>query len=657
MVSDNHEQAREAHPHSERRFHALAENALDIVMVTDPDGTMRYVSPSVERVLGYTPEEMVGTNSAAYVHPDDLERAFGELEALLSKPGVHPAAVETRVRHKDGSWRHLEGMATNLLEDPAVAGLVFNQRDVTDRVLAEEEVRRLNEELEERVEERTARLQAALADLRESEERFRATFEQAAIGVAHVGPDGRWLRVNDKLCEITGYDREELSGMTFQDITHLDDLQKDLDHLKRVLAGEIKSYATEKRYLRKDGSVVWINLTASAVGDTLGHVKYFITNIVDITERKRAQEALSQSEERYRAVVEQSAEGIYLVDGVTRCILDTNPALQNMLGYTAEELRGTELHEIVAHARETVEANVERTLKEGTRFIRERKYLRKNGSVVEVEIAASAIDYGGKRVICAAIRDITERKRAEEEIRALNEQLEDRVRRRTTQLRAANKELEAFAYSVSHDLRGPLRGMAGFSQVLLEDYGGELDETGKDYLRRIRDAGERMGDLIDDLLFLSSVSRREMRREKVDLSALARDVAEDLRRKEPERRARFAIAEGLSVEGDVGLLRVVMENLLGNAWKFTSKEPEALIEFGVLEPDGEPVYYVRDNGVGFDEGYVEKIFGPFQRLHGEDQFEGTGVGLATVDRIVRRHGGNLWAEGEVGRGATFYFTL
>jgi light-regulated signal transduction histidine kinase (bacteriophytochrome) len=316
-----------------------------------------------------------------------------------------------------------------------------------------------------------------------------------------------------------------------------------------------------------------------------------------------------------------------------------------------------ELHKIVAHARETVEANIERTLKEGTRFIRERMYMCKDGSVVEVEIAASAIDYGGKRVICAAIRDITERKRAEEERRRFNEELEDRVRRRTTQLQAANEELKAFAYSVSHDLRGPLRGMAGFSQVLLEDYGGELDETGKDYLRRIRDAGERMGDLIDDLLYLSSVSRREMRREKVDLSALARDVAEDLRRNEPERRARFVIAEGLSAEGDTGLLRVVMENLLGNAWKFTAREPEALIEFGVLEQDGEPVYYVRDNGVGFDEGYVEKIFGPFQRLHGEDQFEGTGVGLATVDRIVRRHGGNLWAEGEVGRGATFYFTL
>jgi PAS domain S-box-containing protein len=658
MVSDNHRRAREAHPHSERRFQALAQNELDIVMVTDPDGTIRYISPSVERVLGYIPEEIVGTNSADYIHPDDLERALRELEALLTERGVHPGAVETRVRHKNGSWRHLEGITTNLLDDPAVEGLVFNHRDVTDRAQAEEKVRRLNEKLEERVEERTARLEAALAELRESEERFRATFEQAAVGVAHVGPDGRWLRVNDELCEITGYPRTELSGMTFQDITHPDDLQKDLDHLNRLLVGEIRSYSTEKRYLRKDGSVVWINLTVSAVVDTSGHLKYFITNIVDVTERKEAQEALSQSEERYRAVVEQSAEGLYLVDGDTKRILETNPTLQNMLGYTAAELRGMELHEIVAHAREDVEANVERTLREGTRFIRERKYRRKDGSVVEVEIAASAINYGGKRVICAAIRDITERRKAEEEIRALNEELEDRVRSRTAELQAANEELEAFGYSVSHDLRAPLRGMAGFSRILLEDYGDELDEVGQDYLRRIQDAGERMGVLIDDLLYLSSVSRREIRREVVDLSALANGVAENLRRSEPERRARFVIAEGLSAGGDAGLLRLVVENLLGNAWKFTSNRTEALIEFGALEQGGEPVYYVRDNGVGFDAAHsAERIFDPFQRLHGEDEFEGTGVGLATVARIVRRHNGTVWAEGQTGRGATFYFTL
>jgi PAS domain S-box-containing protein len=346
-----------------------------------------------------------------------------------------------------------------------------------------------------------------------------------------------------------------------------------------------------------------------------------------------------------------------LVDSGTRRILETNPALQNMLGYTADELCGMELHEIVAHAREDVEANVERTLREGTRFIRERKYRRKDRSVVEVEIAASVIDYGGKKVICAAIRDITERKQAEEAMRRFNEELEDRVRRRTAQLQAANEELEAMSSSVSHDLRAPLRAMTGFAQILKEDYGDGLDEAGRDHLRRIQEAGQRMGAMIDGLLDLSQLTRREMRREEVDLSALAGGVAEDLRRADPQRRVRFAVAEGLSIVGDAGLLRVVLENLLENAWKFTSKEPEALIEFGAVEREGRPAYYVRDNGVGFDEAYAEGIFDPFRRLHGEEEFEGKGVGLATVARIVRRHGGDLWAEGEVGWGATFFFTL
>jgi light-regulated signal transduction histidine kinase (bacteriophytochrome) len=242
-------------------------------------------------------------------------------------------------------------------------------------------------------------------------------------------------------------------------------------------------------------------------------------------------------------------------------------------------------------------------------------------------------------------------------MRRFNEELEDRVRRRTAQLQAANEELEAMSSSVSHDLRAPLRAMTGFAQILIEDYGDGLDEAGRDYLRRIQEAGQRMGAMVDGLLDLSQLTRREMRREEVDLSALAGGVAEDLRHTDLRRRVRFAVAEGLSVVGDAGLLRVMLENLLENAWKFTSKEPEALIEFGAAEREGGPTYYVRDNGVGFDEAYAEGIFDPFRRLHGEEEFGGTGVGLATVARIVRRHGGSLWAEGEVGRGATFFFTL
>ncbi|MBA3424080.1 MAG: CHASE domain-containing protein [Rubrobacter sp.] len=224
-------------------------------------------------------------------------------------------------------------------------------------------------------------------------------------------------------------------------------------------------------------------------------------------------------------------------------------------------------------------------------------------------------------------------------------------------LQAINQELEAFSYSVSHDLRAPLRSMDGFSQILLEDYRDELDEEGQDYLGRVRAASQRMGQLIDDLLELSRVTRGPLRRTSVNLSAIATDVAGVLKASDPGRRTRFVISEDLVARGDARLLRVALDNLLGNAWKFTSKEPEASVEFGASRRGGTQVYYVQDNGAGFDAAYAGKLFGAFQRLHGSDEFEGTGVGLATVARVIRRHGGEIWAEGKVGEGAAFYFTL
>jgi signal transduction histidine kinase len=229
------------------------------------------------------------------------------------------------------------------------------------------------------------------------------------------------------------------------------------------------------------------------------------------------------------------------------------------------------------------------------------------------------------------------------------------------ELEATNRELEAFSYSVSHDLRAPLRSIDGFSQILVEDYADEIDEEGRDYLTRVRSASQRMGTLIDDILGLSRVTRGSMERERLDLGALAEEVAEELREARPERKVEFSAQKGLEVWGDPKLLRVALVNLIGNAWKFTAKKPEARVEFGLSERlshrGGVPVYYVRDNGAGFDEAYSAKLFGAFQRLHRADEFEGTGIGLATVQRVVRRHGGRIWAEGEVERGATFYFTL
>jgi PAS domain S-box-containing protein len=286
--------------------------------------------------------------------------------------------------------------------------------------------------------------------------------------------------------------------------------------------------------------------------------------------------------------------------------------------------------------------------------------LRKNGVEFPVEVSLSPLEMEEGRLVSCAIRDITERKQTQEALRHQAEGVE-RHRRElanfNAELTAANQELEAFSYSVSHDLRGPLRGIDGFSLALLEDCGDKLDAQGKDYLHRVRASTQRMGLLIDDILKLSQVTRAEMCHELVDLSGMARSVLCELAEAQPNRHVEIKIKERLSASGDSRLLRIALENLLGNAWKFTSKMEAAHIQFDEAASNGTPIFYVRDDGAGFDSAYAKRMFGAFQRLHDKDEFPGTGIGLATVQRIVHRHGGRIWAEGAVGGGATFYFTL
>lgn len=417
-----------------------------------------------------------------------------------------------------------------------------------------------------------------------------------------------------------------------------------------------------------------------------GVLAYIIHRVEDVTEFvrfkssseekneaeifRRAQEIaetyrkLRQTHDRTNALlraVTDNVDDVILVKDLDGRYLTINPGGARLLGLPVESVLGRDDREffspemaagIRARDREILESGETRSYEEQISF---------GGSPrTFLTLKGPYRDSAGKVIGLIGIsRDITERKMAEEEIRQLNAELEQRVASRTAELEAANLELEAFSYSVSHDLRAPLRSMDGFAQALFEDYGTQLDVTARDYIQRVRDASQRMAGLIEGILELSRIVRQDMHHEAVDLSAIARDVFANLAAQEPQRNVDIRIAAGLVAQGDRRLLHVVMENLLGNAWKYTSKHPRARIEFGKTEDiDGEGgCYFVRDDGAGFDMKYSSKLFGAFQRMHGITEFPGHGVGLATVQRIIRRHGGRIWAEAETEKGATFFFTL
>jgi PAS domain S-box-containing protein len=373
-----------------------------------------------------------------------------------------------------------------------------------------------------------------------------------------------------------------------------------------------------------------------------GETNECISFVLDLTERKATQAALELA-----AIVEYSDEAIIgkTLDGV---ITSWNRGAEHVFGYSAAEIVGSPISVLVPAERAQEETAILEHLAKGEveRFDTVRR--RKDGRHIDVSVTISPVrDAEGRVVgISKVARDITERRRVEEALARAKDAAED-----------ANRELEAFSYSVAHDLRAPLRGMNGFAQVLLDTYGDKFDAEGKDWLQEILLNAHKMAALIDSLLSLSRVTRSEMRRETVDLSAVCRASAFQLRATDPQRSVAIVVQERLDATSDPVLTRALIDNLLGNAWKFTSKVPAARIEFGATEKDGAPAFFVRDNGAGFDMAFAKKLFAPFQRLHTVEEFPGTGIGLATVQRIVRRHGGRTWAEGVVDAGATFYFTL
>ena len=364
---------------------------------------------------------------------------------------------------------------------------------------------------------------------------------------------------------------------------------------------------------------------------------------VDI-QRKRAEEDL----ERFFAL----SPDLMCVAGFDGYFKRLNPSWERTLGFKSEELLARPYVEFVHPDDRNATTEEAESISGGTSTILfENRYVCKDGAHRWLSWTATPLVH--QQLIYATARDITDRRLAEDRIRQLN----DELKRHSAALEAANKELEAFSYSVSHDLRAPLRSIDGFSLALLEDFSEKLDVTGKDFLARIRASCQHMGHLIDDMLKLARVTRAEMHRQTVDLSTLAGKIANQLHSNQPERQVKFLIAPNMFVQGDGRLLEVALENLLANAWKFTCRRGQAVIEFGRTERNGMSVYFVRDDGIGFEMEYADKLFAPFQRLHSPSEFPGTGVGLATVQRVVHRHGGQIWAEGRMDRGATFYFTL
>lgn len=488
---------------------------------------------------------------------------------------------------------------------------------------------------------------------------LKAALDEHAI-VATTDPQGRITYVNDRFCAISRYAREELIGQDHRIINsghHPSGFFKAL--WKTIAAGKV--WRGEIRNRAKDGSFYWVDTTIVPFLDDEGRPRQYVAIRADITVRKRAEEnlrtSLTEIGDLKRALDEHAI--VAITDPQGR-ITDVNDKFCAISKFTREELIGQD-HRIINSGHHPPEffQTLWRTISRGKVWHGEIRNRAKDGSFywVDTTIVPFLDETGRPRQYVAIRADTTERKRVEEEIRELNAQLEQRVARRTVDLEAANRELEAFSYSVSHDLRSPLRTLNGFSQAVLEDYGSLLPAEGQRYLQTIRTAAQRMGDLIDDLLALSRLSRQPIKRQVIDNGALVRAVVEELRALEPGRVIGVEISNLAEAVGDFGLIRQVWMNLISNAFKYTGRNPMARVEISSKFHQGECVYCIRDNGTGFDMRYVGKLFGVFQRLHRVEEFPGTGVGLAIVQRIVHRHGGRVWAEGAVGEGATFSFTL
>jgi PAS domain S-box-containing protein len=615
---------------SAARKTAMMEASLDAIIVTDRHGTILEFNAAAERTFGRRLPDVVGKSLADVIVPPRLQARYRAILARYLEEGTSELLgkrLETEALRSDGTEFPVE-VAVIRFEAGGAPMLAAYVRDISER-------------------RRTAEA------LKLSEQRFRRLGESGIVGLIVGTDEGVVVEANDAFLSMSGYTREDLeSGAIQQRALNLPEWAGEQARAVKQLAetGSIKPW--EKEFRRKDGSRVPVLLAVTSV-----EPPNILSVVLDLTALKQAEatvrdlRALREADATIRALLEAAPDAMVIVDRAGDIVL-INAQAEKLFGYRRTELIGQPLDRLVperfraahrGHRKNYFEDARAREMGLGLDLFA----LRKDGTEFPVEISLSPLETKQGLLVSSAIRDITERRRAEQELRQTKDAAE-----------AANRELEAFSYSVAHDLRSPLRAINGFAVALTEDFADALPAEGKEFLERISSGAGRMGQLIDALLALSRVSRTTLAVAPVNLSDLASSIVTQLRANEPGRTAEVVIAPDLVAEGDPSLLRAALENLLGNAWKFGSKTEALKIEFGrVTVSNGVTAFFVRDNGAGFDMEYAGKLFAPFQRLHGMSEFSGTGIGLATVQRIVSRHGGRVWAEGTVDRGATFYFTL
>lgn len=525
-----------------------------------------------------------------------------------------------------------------------------------------------------------------LMDITTQEEKFSKAFHSSpyAIIISRLS-DGEIIEVNDGFVKISGYDDEEVRGKTSIDLNlwaHEEDRVAAIDDLTR----QGKVQGREFPFRNKSGKELTGLFSADFI--TIHNEKYILSSIDNISDRKIIEKELHETRDYLENLFNYANSPIIVWDSQFR-ITKFNRAFEHLSGQNASDVLGRKVDILFPSATREQSLEYIKTASAGNRWEGVEIEIRHVDGSVRTFLWNSASLYlpDGKTVLATIAQghDITERKLAQQEIGRLNEELEQKVAGQTRELRnsqlallnlvddlntstnnitsanqsleAVNKELAAFSYSVSHDLRAPLRSIDGFSSALLEDYGDKLDDEGKNFLQRIRRATQNMGQLIDDMINLSRVTQSEFYRQEFDLSDMVRDIADANQQKYVLDGLVVDIQDGIKVLADQRLVNIIMTNLLDNAWKFAGKKEHPHIEFGLDAQGGNPVFFVRDNGAGFDMAYADKLFGAFQRLHRADEFPGTGIGLATVQRIITRHNGRIWAEGEPGKGAAFYFTL